>query len=136
MDHLRKALKEYLDGPKEGAKPLSKLAGLNNAAKKVGGLDNGAFGFENSKVMGRALFTVLKKNPTLISDAFGRLPEGIDPNTGLPIGGDRFGEWLDFKLLPEFKQISKYLHYTVAGIKADKQGIRMRLFMPIPPASK
>ena len=131
-----KALKEYLDGPKEGAKPLAKLAGLNQAAKKVGGLDGGAFGFENSKIMARGLFKVLKKNPNLISDAFGGLPQGIDPDTGLPIGGDQFGEWLDFKLLPEFKQISKYLHYTVAGVKADKQGIRMRLFMPIPPASK
>ena len=104
-----KAIKSYLDGPKEGAKPLAKLAGLNQAAKKVGGLDGGAFGFENSKIMARGLFTVLKKNPNLISDAFGGLPQGIDPDTGLPIGGDRFGEWLDFKLLPEFKQISKYL---------------------------
>ena len=131
-----KAIKSYLDGPKEGAKPLAKLAGLNQAAKKVGGLDGGAFGFENSKIMARGLFTVLKKNPNLISDAFGGLPQGIDPDTGLPIGGDRFGEWLDFKLLPEFKQISKYLHYTVVGVRADKQGIRMGLFMPTPPASK
>ena len=131
-----KAIKSYLDGPKEGAKPLAKLAGLNQAAKKVGGLDGGAFGFENSKIMARGLFTVLKKNPNLISDAFGGLPQGIDPDTGLPVGGDRFGEWLDFKLLPEFKQISKYLHYTVAGVRADKQGIRMGLFMPTPPASK
>ena len=131
-----KAIKSYLDGPKEGAKPLAKLAGLNQAAKKVGGLDGGAFGFENSKIMARGLFTVLKKNPNLISDAFGGLPQGIDPDTGLPIGGDRFGEWLDFKLLPEFKQISKYLHYTVAGVRADKQGIRMGIFMPTPPASK
>ena len=131
-----KAIKSYLDGPKEGAKPLAKLAGLNQAAKKVGGLDGGAFGFENSKIMARGLFTVLKKNPNLISDAFGGLPQGIDPDTGLPIGGDRFGEWLDFKLLPEFKQISKYLHYTVVGVRADKQGIRMGIFMPTPPASK
>ncbi|MEE2714621.1 MAG: hypothetical protein VYD34_01275 [Verrucomicrobiota bacterium] len=131
-----KAIKSYLDGPKEGAKPLAKLAGLNQAAKKVGGLDGGAFGFENSKIMARGLFTVLKKNPNLISDAFGGLPQGIDPDTGLPIGGDRFGGWLDFKLLPEFKQISKYLHYTVVGVRADKQGIRMGLFMPTPPASK
>ena len=131
-----KALKEYLDGPKEGAKPLAKLAGLKKAAKKVGGMEGGAFGFENSKIMARGLFTVLKKNPNLISDAFGGLPQGIDPDTGLPVGGDRFGEWLDFNLLPEFKQISKYLHFTVAGIKADKQGIRMGLFMPLPPASK
>ena len=131
-----KAIKSYLDGPKEGAKPLAKLAGLNQAAKKVGGLDGGAFGFENSKIMARGLFTVLKKNPNLISDAFGGLPQGIDPDTGLPIGGDRFGGWLDFKLLPEFKQISKYLHYTVVGVRADKQGIRMGIFMPTPPASK
>ncbi|MEE2714949.1 MAG: hypothetical protein VYD34_02960 [Verrucomicrobiota bacterium] len=131
-----KTMKQYLDGPKEGAKPLAKLAGLKKAAKKVGGLDGGAFGFENSKLMVRGLFTVLKKNPNLISDTFGGLPQGIDPDTGLPIRGDWFGKWLDFKMLPEFKQISKYLHYTVVGIKADKQGIRMGLFMPIPPALK
>jgi len=131
-----KAIKAYLDGPKKGAKPLAKLTGLNQAVKKVGGLDGGVFGFENTKIMGRGLFTVLKRNPNLVSDAFGGVPQGIDPDTGLPIGGDRFGEWLDFKLLPEFKQISKYLHYTVVGVSADKQGIRMGLFMPTPPASK
>ena len=102
----------------------------------MGGLDGGVFGFENSKIMARGLFTMLKKNPNLISDVFGGRPQGIDPDIGLPVGGDRFGDWLDFKLLPEFKQISKYLHFSVVGVNADKQGIRMRLFMPTPPASK
>ena len=128
-----KALKDYLSGPKKGAKPLRKLAGLEKAAAKVGGFESGAFGFENSRVMVGAIFSVLKENPNLISEALGDLPEGIDPDTGLPVGGGRLSEWFDFKLLPEFKQISKYLHYTVTGATTTDQGIRFRLFMPTPP---
>ena len=130
------AMKEYLDGPKKGAKPLTELSGLNQAAQKVGGVDGGVFGFENTKIMARRLFAMVKKNPDLVSNAFGGRLQGIDPVTGLPVQEDRFGEWLDFKLLPEFKQISKYFHFSVIGVKADKQGIRMGIFMPTPPASK
>ena len=128
-----KAVKDYLNGPKKDAKPLRKLPGLEQAAAKVGGFEGGAFGFENSRVMVGAIFSVLKENPSLISEALGDLPEGIDPETGLPVGGGRLNEWFDFKLLPEFKKISKYLHYTVMGATTSDSGIRLRLFMPTPP---
>ena len=128
-----KAVKDYLNGPKKDAKPLRKLPGLEHAAAKVGGFDCGAFGFENSRVMVGAIFSVLKENPSLLSEALGDLPEGIDPETGLPVGGGRLNEWFDFKLLPEFKKISKYLHYTVMGATTSDSGIRFRLFMPTPP---
>lgn len=128
-----KAVKDYLNGPKQGAKPLRALAGLKQAAEKVGGFESGAFGFENSRVMVGAIFSVLKENPNLISEALGDLPEGIDPETGLPVGGGRLSEWFDPKLLPDFRQISKYLHYTVTGATTTDAGIRFRLLMPTPP---
>ena len=131
-----KAMKQYLDGPEEEAKPLAKFSGLNQAAKKVGGMDSGAFGFENTKIMAQGVFTMLKKNPDLISNAFRGRPQGIDPDTGLPVQENRFSEWLDFQLLPEFKQISKYFNFSVVGVRADKQGIRMGIYIPTAPASK
>ena len=57
----KKAVRDYLNGPKKDAKPLRKLPGLN-AAAGAGGFDGGAFGFENSRVMVGAIFSVLKEN--------------------------------------------------------------------------
>ena len=53
----------------------------------------------------------------------------------LPVAPD-FSDWLDFKLLPEFKKVSKYFHYTVSGMQVTKQGINLRVFAPTPPELK
>ena len=86
--------------------------------------------------MAQGVFTMLKKNPDLISNVFRGRPRGIDPDTGLPVQENRFSEWLDFQLLPEFRQISKYFNFSVVGVRADKQGIRMGIYIPTAPASK
>ena len=99
----------------------------------------GVFAYENQQHMLGPLFNMLKNNPNLIEQTLDNLPIGpdqeIDPDTGLPVAPD-FSEWLDFKLLPDFSKIKKYLHITVSGVEVNDAGIRLRTFAPTPPKLK
>ena len=114
------------------------MAALKKAAAKVGGM-KGAFAYENQQHMLGPIFKVLKNNPNIIEQTLDNLPIGpdqeIDPNTGLPVAPD-FSDWLDFKLLPDFAKIKKYLHITVSGVEVNEAGIHFRTFAPVPPALK
>ena len=130
-----KVLEKFLMGPKKNAKKLADLPGLKAAAAKVGGFNSGAFAYENQKPIARVLFNSIKENPGFLNDLIGQLPFGdFDPAD--PPEGPNIDEWLDFKLLPDFKKISKYFHFTVSGVKATKQGISFRIYAPTPPALK
>ena len=134
-----KALESFLKGPKKDAKKLIDLPGLKEAADKVGGFKSGMFTYESQKPMARSIFNLLHENPGFLEGMLGGLPGRggrIDPDTGLPAGGLNISEWLDFKLLPEFKKVSKYFHYTVSGMQVTKQGINLRVFAPTPPGLK
>ena len=133
-----KALESFLKGPNKDAKKLIDLPGLKEAADKVGGFKSGMFAYENQKPMARSIFDLLHENPGFLEGMLGGLPGPggrgrIDPDTGLPAGGPNISEWLDFKLLPEFKKVSKYFHYTVSGMQVTQQGINLRVFAPTPP---
>jgi len=129
-----KAIEDHLRGSGKDAKPLSKMTALKQAAAKIGGM-KGAFAYENQQHMLGPLFNMLKNNPNLIEQTLDNLPIGpdqeIDPDTGLPVAPD-FSEWLDFKLLPDFAKIKKYLHITVSGVEVNEAGIRLRTFAPTP----
>jgi len=133
-----KAVEDHLRGPGKDAQPLAKSAAMKKAAAKVGGM-NSSFSYENQQHMLGPIFKVLKNNPNLIEQTLGNLPIGppqdIDPDTGLPEAPD-FSDWLDFKLLPDFAKIKKYLHITVSGVEVNEAGIRFRTFAPVPPALK
>ena len=133
-----KAIEDHLRGPGKDAQPLAKMAALKKAAAKVGGM-KGAFAYENQQHMLGPIFKVLKNNPNIIEQTLDNLPIGpdqeIDPNTGLPVAPD-FSDWLDFKLLPDFAKIKKYLHITVSGVEVNEAGIHFRTFAPVPPALK
>ena len=131
-----KALERFLKGPKKDAKKLIDLPGLKKAADKVGGFKSGMFAYENQKPMARSIFNLLHENPGFLEGMLGGLPGRIDPDTGLPVEGPNISEWLDFKLLPEFKKVSKYFHYTVSGMQVTQQGISLRVFAPTPPELK
>ena len=134
-----KALERFLKGPKKDAKKLIDLPGLKEAADKVGGFKSGMFTYESQKPMARSIFNLLHENPGFLEGMLGGLPGRggrIDPDTGLPADGPNISEWLDFKLLPEFKKVSKYFHYTVSGMQVTKQGINLRVFAPTPPELK
>ena len=131
-----KALERFLKGPKKDAKKLIDLPGLKKAADKVGGFKSGMFAYENQKPMARSIFNLLHENPGFLEGMLGGLPGRIDPDTGLPVQGPNISEWLDFKLLPEFKKVSKYFHYTVSGMQVTQQGISLRVFAPTSPELK
>jgi hypothetical protein len=118
---------------------LIDLPGLKEAADKVGGFKSGFFAYESQKPMARSIFDLLQKNPGFLEGMLGGLPGPrgrIDPDTGLREGGANVSEWLDFKLLPEYKKVSKYFHYTVSGMQVTQQGISLRVFAPTPPELK
>ena len=122
-------------GPKKNAKKLADHPGLKAAAVKVGGFNSGAFAYENQKPIARVLFNSIKENPDFLNDLVGQLPFGdFDPVD--PAEGPNLDDWLDFGLLPDFKKISKYFHFTVSGMKATKQAISFRIYAPTPPALK
>ena len=133
-----KAIEDHLRGPGKDAQPLAKSAALKKAAAKVGGM-KGAFAYENQQHMLGPIFKMLKNNPNVIEQTLDNLPIGpdqeIDPDTGLPVAPD-FSDWLDFKLLPDFAKIKKYLHITVSGVEVNEAGIRFRTFSPAPPTLK
>ena len=133
-----KAIEDHLRGPGKDAQPLAKSAALKKAAAKVGGM-KGAFAYENQQHMLGPIFKMLKNNPNVIEQTLDNLPIGpdqeIDPDTGLPVAPD-FSDWLDFKLLPGFAKIKKYLHITVSGVEVNEAGIRFRTFSPAPPTLK
>jgi len=134
-----KALEGFLKGPKKDAKKLIDLPGLKEAADKVGGFKSGFFAYESQKPMARSIFDLLQENPGFLEGMLGGLPGPrgrIDPDTGLREGGANVSEWLDFKLLPEYKKVSKYFHYTVSGMQVTQQGISLRVFAPTPPELK
>ncbi|MBC8326407.1 MAG: hypothetical protein H8E27_12360 [Verrucomicrobia subdivision 3 bacterium] len=133
-----KAIEDHLRGSGKDAKLLSKMTALKLAAAKIGGM-KGAFAYENQQHMLGPLFKMLKNNPNIIEQTLDNLPVGpgqeIDPDTGLPVAPD-FSEWLDFKLLPDFAKIKRYLHITVSGVEVNEAGIRLRTFAPKPPKLK
>jgi hypothetical protein len=126
-----KILEQYLKGPNKDAQKLADLPGLKAAAEKVGGFNSGAFAYENQVPVARALLGFVKGNPDFLNDLIGQFGGELDPAEGLNLV-----DWLDFKLLPDFKKISKYFHFTVSGVKVTKQGINLRMYAPTPPALK
>ena len=133
-----KAIEDHLRGPGKNARALADTPAIKQAAAKIGGM-KGVFAYENQQHMLGPIFRMLKNNPNIIEQTLDMLPVGpnqeIDPETGLPVAPD-FSEWLDFKLLPDFEKIKKYLHITVSGVEVNETGIRFRIFAPTPPALK
>ena len=125
------ALESFLNDGKKNTKKLADLPGLKAAAEKVGGFGSGMFAYENQVPMARTLFTFVKENPSILMDIFEQFGPGFDPAEG-----PQLDDWLDFKLLPDFKQVSKYFHFAVSGGEATGQGIRFRMYAPTPPALK
>jgi hypothetical protein len=55
---------------------------------------------------------------------------GIDAMAALP---QSFRDWLDFSLLPDYDQVSKYFFFSVFGGSVTPDGISFKAFAPRPP---
>ena len=97
-------LERFLRGTTSTENPLSAVAGLEDAAKMVGGMTNGWFGYENDQAMAQTIIDTLRQDSVTIEQMLALTPAGEDLEKS---GGLK--AWVDFTLLPPFEQISKYL---------------------------
>ena len=112
-------LEEYLRSNTGQARPLRETAGLADAAQHVGGAGNGLFGYEDQRETMRAAFSLLK-NSTANDTAMAVFPKS-------------FRDWMDFSLLPDYGQVSKYFYFSVYGGGATSDGLSFKVFGPRPP---
>jgi hypothetical protein len=59
-------LEGFLRGTEPGTKPLSSIEGLSEAAKVVGGMENGWFGYENDRAVAKSVIEALRQDPDSI----------------------------------------------------------------------
>ncbi len=117
-------LEEYLRSGDKLPKPLNGTPGLVDAAQHVGGTGGGLFGFENQRETLRSLFNTLKKQAA--NDNAG----GLSSVAALP---PAVRDWLDFSLLPDFDQVSKYFYISVYAGSTTADGLSFKAFAPRPP---
>ncbi len=103
-------------------KPLRETAGLADAAQHIGGTGTGLFGYENQRELMRSAFTLLKNQ----SDS----PAGLGSMAALP---KSVRDWMDFSLLPDYDQVSKYFFFSVFNGSATTDGLSFKAFAPRPP---
>ena len=117
-------VENYLRNAGTPPKPLRETAGLAEAAQHIGGTGNGLFGYQNQREVMRTAFTQLKtqsSTPSVTSMA--ALPQGMR-------------DWMDFSLLPDYDQVSKYFFFSVFNGTTTADGIYFKAFGPRPPGLK
>jgi hypothetical protein len=125
-------LEEYLRSSDTPAKSLREQAGLGDATQKISGPGTSLFGYSNDTETMRALIKVLKKEAASATgtDSFSMVAMAAG------INADKMKDWLDFSLLPEFDQVSKYFSFSVYSGAATPEGIVFKAFAPLPPQLK
>lgn len=120
-------LEEYLRSGENPPKPLHSVAGLRDAAQKVGGMNNGYFSYDNHAESMRITLKALKEDPEkftkLLFFAFSR---------GEQEGEETFTRFFNLKLLPNFDQISKYLSFAIASASTTPDGFVIKAYGPKP----
>ena len=124
------SLENYLRGAKNDGNALKDLPGFAAAATKVGGLNTGSFGYENSRETMRGLWQTVQKNPNLIRDLTGPM-FGAAAKKSKPTGADL--AWIDLAALPPFEKVERYFHFWVYGTQTTPEGVQIRYYGPNPP---
>jgi hypothetical protein len=119
-------LEEYIRSGDSPAKSLRETPGLDAAIEKVSGPGTSLFGYSNDSETMRALFNALKNDPT----GMGMLAP-LAMATGMPTSN--FKDWVDFSLLPDFSQVSRYFSFSVYAGAATPDGLILKAFTPTPP---
>jgi hypothetical protein len=126
-------LETYLRSSENTGKTLRETAGLAEAAEKIGGMNTGLFGYENSSETVRVMLETLKNDSGILEKMLAMTPLG--PKIGGKDGSGLKG-WLDFSLLPSFDKITKYFHFTVYTGSVAADGLSYKIFSPTPPLLK
>jgi hypothetical protein len=125
------ALVEALLKPTEASSPsLKNLPALRQGAEQVGGLGTGWFSYQNQRETLRHQLAGVQRladGPVDLS-LLGRLwlLFSADQPDRPPL--------FDYKLLPPFDVVSKYLGHSVAAGQMTDDGFSFRVFTPTPPA--
>jgi hypothetical protein len=127
-------LEEFLRSGDSTGKALKDVAGLNDAAQRVGGMANGMFGYENQAESARALVETLKKESGTLANLFGASP--LAGQFGMEDSAEKLKDWVDFSLLPSFDQIAKYFYMSVGAGAVTPEGIGFKVYGPNPPQLK
>jgi hypothetical protein len=120
-------IENYLRSDDGKTKPLSRTPGLVEAAQHVGGMGNGLFGYQNQRETARSLFAALKNDPA--AGALALNPLSMWPSAS----GMGLKDLMDFSLLPDYDQISKYFSFTVYGGSSTSEGLDLKIYTPRPP---
>jgi len=126
-------LENFLRSSESTGKALREIAGLSDAAQKIGGMNTGLFGYENASESMRVILETLKNDSSSLEKMVGMMP--LPPRLSSK-DGKGLKDWLDFSLLPPFDQISKYFHFTVYAGGASADGLSYKMFSPTPPQLK
>lgn len=125
-------LEEFLRSGDSTGKALRDVAGLKDAAQKVGGMATGMFGYENTVETARSAIEILKKDSGSLASLLGGSPMAGQLEDSM----EKFKEWVDFSLLPSFDKIAKYFHITVASGAVTAEGMSFKVYTPNPPQLK
>jgi hypothetical protein len=116
-------LESFLRSTGSPVKPLNATPGLADEAQHIGGTGTGLFGYENQREIMRSAFTLLKNQ----AESNG----GLDAMAAMPKG---LRDWMDFSLLPDYGQVSKYFFFSVFNGGTTTDGLTFKAFAPRPPA--
>jgi hypothetical protein len=119
-------LEEYLRSGDSPAKSLRETPGLDAAIEKVSSPGTSLFGYSNDSETMRQLFTALKNDPSNGMSSIAPMAMVMG------MGNANFKDWVDFSLLPDFSQISKYFSFSVYAGSATPDGLILKAFTPTP----
>lgn len=110
-------LEEFLRSSEGVNRPLQENPALREAAERIGGFATGLFGYQNQRAALRPQWELLR------TGAMDSLPGGI---------GGNVAEVVDFKLLPEYDKIARYIGINIHNGVIDSRGLHLRVFAPTP----
>ena len=65
--------------------------------------------------------------------AFSQLKNSAANDTAMTAFPKSLRDWMDFSLLPDYGQVSKYFYFSVYGGGATADGLSFKVFAPRPP---
>lgn len=115
-------LEEFLRAGEGGLKSLKDTPWLADLAQSVGGMNSGFFGYSDDREALHALWEGARSGSARSNPA----EKEDDPIEKGAADGHPLTEILDFKTLPPFEQVSKYLGRSVYGGSWDPSGFILK----------
>ena len=123
------SLEAFLSDQETTSPQLRDRADLVEAAKRVGGMNTGFFGYVDLVAFARQTLTSLVEDQASVAPFLNPIAGALDPS----LLGASDKPWFDFKLLPPFERISQYFHFAVFSGSSNREGMSFKYFAPTPP---